>query len=337
MARESNIELDRSRSAFGLIGVTFKLYGRYPWLFFVLAAGVVVPYLLIVVAITGDGPFAYRHLTFLGNNAITVADLALVVPLVSALHVHAVLDVSKGKEPRLSDVARRGVRHLPLVTLVVVISWLGIMLGTLLLVVPGILLAIYWSVVAQTAALEGGRWSDPFNRSDRLAEGTKLHILGLIFLAALIPAIPDVALVRAFHDSDSTALAFVAGVAMRILSASFSALSTAVLFFELKVREQERAAFSSRARSTSEADPPVGSSGRVVEPTGHPFDPTSYTDEDRPPGWYVIPDTPWKMRYWAADGKGEWGRQKAKTPKDVRETWRDTRWIRESAPGEEPA
>jgi hypothetical protein len=107
MAGQSELEIERPRSAPELIGATFALYRRYPWLFLILAAVVVVPY-QAVEALPRlellDGP-AKGWLDF----ALTIGDLALVLPLVSALHVFAVTDVREGRQPLVSSAARRGI------------------------------------------------------------------------------------------------------------------------------------------------------------------------------------------------------------------------------------
>jgi hypothetical protein len=61
---------------------------------------------------------------------------------------------------------------------------------------------------------------------------------------------------------------------------------------------------------------------------GHSLDPGVYTDEGRPPGWYVDPDKPWRMRYWRTGKETGWSKKTTKTPKQVLDEWRDLRWRR---------
>ena len=108
------------RSTPRLIGETFQLYRRYPLLFLILAAGVVVPYRLIVLAATGTGPLNQGKLAGGIALLLTLIDTAVVDPLVSALHVHAVEEVEEGRTPRLGPVARRGLAVLPVVAAAVI-------------------------------------------------------------------------------------------------------------------------------------------------------------------------------------------------------------------------
>jgi hypothetical protein len=93
---------------------------------------------------------------------------------------------------------------------------------------------------------------------------------------------------------------------------SFTALATALLYFDL----------TAHTREAGVPEPFRTVSGRDVPPTGHPFDPTSWSDEDRPRGWYVDPEEPSRMRYWGADGAGEWSTRTAKTPRATLAEWR---------------
>jgi hypothetical protein len=162
------------RSAHELVQAAFGLYRRYPLPFLILASGVIVPYEAIVLATTGAGPFAYGSLAFGVSSLLTLIGLALIGPLVSALHVHAVEAIAEGRETRLAPVARQGLRVLPGVAAATIISVLGIALGFFLLIVPGVILWLRWYVVAQAAAIEHEGWLPALSRSrqpgGRLAE-----------------------------------------------------------------------------------------------------------------------------------------------------------------------
>ena len=138
------------RSALGL-------YRDYPWLFLLLAFAVIAPWDLIRLGITGGGPFGHlRHASFLGRQPLDLLTLSLIDPLVSALHIHAVMVIGKGQRPRLAAVARNGLRVLPIVALVALVAGVAIEIGFLALVIPGLILSIRLSVVAQAAAVERG-------------------------------------------------------------------------------------------------------------------------------------------------------------------------------------
>ncbi|MCW2980084.1 MAG: hypothetical protein JWO14_1811 [Solirubrobacterales bacterium] len=309
------IEIERERSAPELVSTTFSVYQRFPLLFLILAAGVVVPYELIVLAVTGAGPLSLREVSGTTSLILDVIDMFLIGPLISALHVHAVQEIRDGTQPRLASVASKAVTVLPVVIAAVIISWLGIILGFVALIVPGILLSLRWAVVAQSAALERGSWTDALRRSSELTRKNYWHVFGLLFLVGVISAVVTYGLVRAFGHPSTTVASFVAGTALQTVVRSFTALATALLYFDLTARSRTMA--GSAADEKAPPDPEWD-----VPPTGHPLDPNSWSDEDRPPGWYVDPNSPWVMRYWAADGTPTWSKRSTKTPRDVLAKWK---------------
>jgi hypothetical protein len=107
------LELDLPRSIREMLVVAFELYRRVPGLFLVFAAILVVPYEVIVLVITGKGPFALGQIAFIPRQLIVVIESFLVTPLVSALHIHAVREVGDGGRPRLLPTLRARSRSSP--------------------------------------------------------------------------------------------------------------------------------------------------------------------------------------------------------------------------------
>jgi hypothetical protein len=210
----------------------------------------------------------------------------------------------------------------------VLLSWLGIFAGFLALIVPGVLLAIRWAVVAQTGALDATSWRSALNRSAGLTEKHRAHVFWLSVLIVLITSVPTAIHIVVFGAS-VTVGSVVVGTLFDVVTSSFTALAVAFLYYDLVARFRSAPAIKPGAQLPPRELGPRSSSGRVVPPSGHPLDPASWSDEDRPRGWYVDPDAPWNMRYWVADGAGVWSKRTAKTPKATLAEWKDRRWVRE--------
>jgi uncharacterized protein DUF2510 len=228
----------RGRTASAVVGAAFRLYRRYPVLFFVLAAGVIVPYDLIALAATGTGQYSRADSGLTALVVLGLLDWVLIAPLVSALHVHAVADVRDGHDPELRSVAVRGLGVLPVVAAATIMSGLGIALGLVALIVPGVILYFRWFVVSQVAAMEDGGWLEALHGSRRLTRDNYGHIFVFILLLALITAIPDGILPLAFSRHDTTAASFVVGLVAHLFTVSVTALCTALLYFDLVARRQ---------------------------------------------------------------------------------------------------
>lgn len=307
---------DEPRSVGRVIAATFGLYRRYPLLFFVLAAAVVVPYSLILLATTGSGILTRDGLGAGVEFLLTAIDLALIGPLISALHVHAVDEVRRGGEPRLGAVARQGVAVLPVVAVASIVSGLGIGLGLVAFVVPGVILSLRWFVVAQAAAMEREGWRDALRSSARLTDGHYWRLFALYLFIGVFTMGPAVLLGMAFGSED-TVISFLVGLALVIFTYSFTALVSAVVYFDLRVRMQPSGL---RAPSVSGVVEDGEEQGMVTpDVTRQSWDPRIYSDLERPKGWYVEPVSPGRMRYWAGGAAG-W-RGSTSTPRKVREEW----------------
>lgn len=304
--------MNEPRPVFGLFADTLGLYRRYPWLFLVLAAAVIVPYELIALIATGTGPFSRGEASFGASTILTLTDLFLVMPLVSALHIHAVAEVRHNRVPQLGRVAVEGLKVLPVVAAATIIAWLGTVAGFLALVIPGIVLTLRWAVVAQVAAIEHEGWLPSLRRSGQLSAGNYAHVAIFLISVGVITGLPMLVGAAAFDHGPSVA-AFLAGLVLRILLASFAALASALLYFDLVARRQS-------VEETSAPSKPAEETTAIPRPLELSCDPRNYADGDRPEGWYVNPAAPGRMRHWGGDESKGWGDEK-RTPREIRKAW----------------
>jgi hypothetical protein len=232
-------QLERPRSVADIVGEALDIYQRFPLLFLALALGVIAPYELAVLAATGNGPLTTQaHGGASTGIVLFLLEYALVQPLISALHIHAVTQIGEGQRPRLGQVALRGLRVLPEVVAAVVAAGLGIGLGFLAFIIPGIVLALRWSVVAQTAAVEHEGWLPALRRSGELTRGNYLHILGLLIVTWVLAGGVTLAAGAIPLGSTSGAGSVALGIVVRTITASFTALTVALLYFDLRARSR---------------------------------------------------------------------------------------------------
>ena len=274
----------------------------------------IVPYEVIVLATTDTGPFAHGSLSFAVGSLLTLIELALISPLVSALHVHAVKEVREDREPRLVPVARQGLRVLPVVAAATIISWLGITVGILALIVPGVILWLRWYVVAQAAAIEHEGWLTALRRSRQLTDGNYGHVFVFAFYVSLITTVPTLLVGFAFGHRTTTVASFLVGVLLQIVTWSFGALATALLYFDLRAR----LALAATREPVRDMSRPGGAPPTV----SHSWDPDNYEDRDRPKGWYVDPNAPDQMRFWGSSEPAGWGAT-TRTPRKIKRAWRE--------------
>jgi hypothetical protein len=247
------LSMSAPRSASRLLVGTFELYRRYPLLFLVLAAGVIVPYELIALMATGTGSLSRANTSAGIQLLLTLTDWALVTPLVSALHIHAVSEVRRGQEPRIGPVTRQGLAALPVVAAATIASVIGIAVGFVFLIIPGLFLLLHWAVVAQAAAIEREGWQPALSRSGELVDGHYIHVTIFLVMVEAITTAPFFVGGLAFGHHETGVASFLAALALRVLTASFAALAGALLYYDLVLRQelelQPTAAGSSRERT----------------------------------------------------------------------------------------
>lgn len=248
-----SVDLRCKRSAVELVRATVSLYGDYPWLFFILALAVMAPWDLAKLAVTGFGPLPRTgHSGFLERESLELLDLLLVGPLISALHVRAVEVVGDARRPRLGAVAAEGLRVLPVAGVSALIAGVAVEVGFFALVIPGVVLWVRLAVVAQAAAVERGGVRDALRSSWRLTRDHGSHIFGVLLVTA--PALAVVFGARAFESGAGTSVGDVAlGIAVNTIVASFAALVTALLYFDLRARQAQTLAVSATASPSSVA------------------------------------------------------------------------------------
>lgn len=233
-----SIDLGRERSVGTILRSTLGLYRDYPWLFLLLALAVIAPWDLIKLGITGAGPFGHlRHTSFLERQPLDLLNIALIDPLISALHIHAVVVIGKGQRPRLAAVARKGVRVLPTVGIAALVAGVAIEIGFLALVIPGLILWVRLSVVAQAAAVEQGGVRAALRRGWRLTRFDQGHVFGLLLVVGFLVGGPSLGALALINGSGSSPGVFVLGVVINTIVVSFTALTTALLYFDLQARE----------------------------------------------------------------------------------------------------
>lgn len=299
------------RSAHQLVIDAIALYRRFPLIFLTLAAGVIVPYQAIVLVATGTGPLGRSGLSLGTSLLLTLIEWVVIAPLVSALHVHAVREVREERRPQLLAVAGQGLRVLPVVMAAAIISGLGIALGFVAFLIPGLLLLLRWYVVAQTAAIEQQGWLPALRRSGELTKGHYGHVFVFTIYIGLIAVVPTFLVGLAFGHESTSAASFLVGVAVAVCVSSFSALAAALLYFDLRVLREPRA-----PQTTTDHGP----LGEDHQQPNHSLDPRTYSDQTRPSGWYVNPDSPGRMHYWEGGDSPGW-KGSTRTPRAIRRSW----------------
>ncbi|HEV2973435.1 MAG TPA: hypothetical protein VGX69_00380 [Solirubrobacteraceae bacterium] len=243
-------------------------------------APVLLPASAVVFVISG----IIAALLFAAGNGLALVGflISFVAGVVfTGMIVELVADVQDGRRDHSPGELLRAVAPvLGQLILVGIVAAIGIGVGFVLILVPGLILMTIWAVAAPVVVLERPNGvARALGRSRELVRGNGWQVFGVVLLLAFViqvlAAIVDVAAASA-----SSAVGIVVRVVLGILIGPLSALAAAVLYFEL--RNVQSAASVESPLAGLPPDEPVGG---IAErpPAGVPERPPA-TAPQAPPG-----------------------------------------------------
>ena len=148
----------------------------------------------------------------------------------------AIGDAYRGQSTTIGAAYRASLRRVLALTGTFVLMGLGVMLGILLLVVPGIYLALAWMLAMQIVMLEGIAGTSALSRSRALLRDHMMRAFGIFVVAAIVGGVistvlqllvSGIPIVRSVANAiaQSVAMAFYTGVGV-------------VLYFDLRCRKE---------------------------------------------------------------------------------------------------
>jgi len=226
----------------GVLSEAFDLYKRFFTRFFLTAAAVFVV-LNLFSAIAEDVQTDTN-----GAVAAFWSLAAVVVLLVGSLWLQGALtatvaDVRDGRADDDIGVTFQRVRpYLGTLFVAGILAGVGIALGLLALVVPGLFLLTRWIVVTPVVVLEEKRATDALRRSWELVRGHGLRAFGVILVTLLVSAFAQAIFVGIFSFLPAFLQNWIGGLVANSLTAPFLALSWTLLYFHLRGDSAEVAA-----------------------------------------------------------------------------------------------
>lgn len=159
--------------------------------------------------------------------------------------VKAAVNGFNGKQTAFQDVFDVGVRNLlPLLGLAI-IAGLATILGYILLLIPGLILSVLWSVAAPAVVVEKRGVFESLQRSRDLTRGFRWQVFGLIVIYAVLSwiigaAIGGVGLALGGLSGDTPNLWFnlATGPVVNVLSGVVASAGVAALYYELRTAKE---------------------------------------------------------------------------------------------------
>jgi hypothetical protein len=236
------LELREQRDVGALFRDSLAVFGRHFWLFIALSAAVVIPAELIVEGI------GLEMLTGSYDPSPSVADAAVpgiveflvVRPIIAAICIYALHQIAAGERPRAGQVFVAGFEAFTPLFAAVALAAVGIALGFVALILPGIYLTVRWFFVPQVVVIEGVRGTRALSRSGVLVTGYWWRTFALALLAYVAIAIPGFLLLAPFaaiaESTDRAVWALVGSAVTTSITAPLVALYSTLLYYDLLAR-----------------------------------------------------------------------------------------------------
>jgi hypothetical protein len=154
--------------------------------------------------------------------------------LFTGMVVELVADVQDGKRDATpGQLLRAASPVIGSLILVGLVAGIGIVIGFILIVVPGLILITIWSVAAPVVVLERPGGLRALGRSRELVRGNGWNVFAVILLLVILVGVITL-LLEALAAAAGTGAGIVVRVIVGILTAPISSLAQAVLYFELR-------------------------------------------------------------------------------------------------------
>jgi hypothetical protein len=211
---------------------------------FVFYGGIAVVGALLVATLTWVGAILAAVISFIGVFWVTGA------------LVQAVDDIRDGRaDLSLGETFRRVQPRLVSIAVAGVLAGLGIVLGLILLIVPGLVLLTWWVLIAPVIVLENRSAGESFTRSRELVRGYGWSVFGVIVLTVLLLIAFKIVLSLVLIPLADWLEGLVQNVVSGTLVAPFMALTWTLLFFRLRQAKEAPAAPEAPAVPEARAAP----------------------------------------------------------------------------------
>jgi hypothetical protein len=281
----------------GVLGEAWGYYRRFA-AHFLLIAFVIYVGAAIVAALLGlAGSFGL----FLGAIIGVIAAF-----LVQAALVKAVQDVRDGRvDLNLGETVSAVIPYVLPVAAASILAGIGIAIGFVLLIVPGLVLLTFWSLIVPSIVIGREGVFSSFGKSWRTVRGYAWHVFGTYVLVFLILIVFNIVLGLILIALPLVARNFISNVVSGTLVAPFLALVVTLIYYRLTTAHEARdlggdPAWPPAGPGGAEPGPGTaypGPAGAYPEPGAQPTGPdVTYpgpgTQPTGPDGVYPRPDVP---------------------------------------------
>ena len=273
----------------GVLTEAWALYRRYAGHFLLIAFVIYLITAIVVALLSLAGTVGL----ILGGIISFIASFVVQTSLIKAVQ-----DVRDGRvDLDLGQTVRAGLPYLGPVIGASILAGIGITIGFILLIVPGLILLTFWSLIVPSIVIGGSRALESFGNSWRTVRGYAWRVFGTYVLVWLILIAFGIVLGLILAALPMFWRNFLNNLVSGTLVAPFLALVAALIYYRLTAAhaDQPYTATSPEGTTvweppypTTPADPPAGTAATPPPPPAAPPAPPTSPGTSEPPG----PTTP---------------------------------------------
>jgi hypothetical protein len=212
---------------------SFTLLSRNFLLFFVVTAVAALPNVLITQSTGRD--ISGASAGWLGLGTILTVVLQM---LSQAIVLYGAFQDMRGRPIDLGEALRVALgRLLPIIGVAICVS-IGVFIGTLLLVIPGLILMTMWYVATPVCVVEQKGPLASMGRSSELTKGHRWKIFGMILLVIIGGIIVSAILIGVLALAGSTVLEILGNLLWNGVWGAFYAIFAVVTYHDLRVAKE---------------------------------------------------------------------------------------------------
>jgi hypothetical protein len=253
-----------------------------------------------------------------GGLAGAVVDLFFLFLLQAAL-VKAVQDVRDGRvDLNFSETLRAALPYVAPVAGAGILAAIGIAIGFVIIIVPGLILLTFWSLIVPAIVIGGVPAMSSFGQSWRTVRGHAWRVFGTFVLVWLIDIVFKVVLSAIFYALPGSGRDFISSIVAGTLFAPFLAIVVSLIWYRLTAARQ------------NQGPPPGYGQPGYGQPAGYaePPYPPPYGSQpgygNQPPQYGNVPPASYGAPGPASEGTGETGPAGPAGETGPNDPWADT-------------
>jgi hypothetical protein len=218
----------------GVLSEAWALYKRYASHFLPIALAIY----LVIAIVTALLSLALGVVGGLIGSLISLFGTFLL----QAALVKAVQDVRDGRvDLDLRETVNAALPFVGTVAIASILAIIGIVIGFVLIIVPGLILLTFWSLIVPEIVIGGAGWSESFGRSWRIIKGYAWNAFAVYVVVFLILIVGEFVIELILSALPYAARGFISDVVVGTLVAPFIATVVTLVYFRLTAAHGEPA------------------------------------------------------------------------------------------------